>query len=574
MSALSKIANFARKIIGPAPVQAASVRPDIPSPPPISNPAVTNSTPTQIVRLGASRQMDVKARFDSQFTTPLNAGHFALMDAMSIDAAASWMVRRKLRMMCRYEYHNNPLLFGLIDTYADYIIGTGPRLHITTKDKKFNSAVEKIWLDWEEEVGFSEKLHGSCAATCYNGEGFILLRNNPGLDNPIKLDVFDIEADQVTSPLFGMYPAEYPDQYFDGVVLDPWGKPRIYHILRQHPGAFGAFVILSYVFDAWPACNVMHDYRRIRPGQQRGLPSILPALPNAANLRRLGLATVLSAENAAKWGISVETPAIATSPEPLMDSNGQIIRDQNGMPVYASDLMADTWEMEYSAFNRLPAGTQAKMLTPEQPGANYDTLVNIELGALGRALGMPLFIVSLDARQANMSSAYVAMQPYGKRIRSERKRYNRLLNTRVWPQFIREASLLGLLPSSSESIEEPTQISHSWTWDRVNDHADPSKVAGAAQTRLDSFITARRQEAADLALDIDEQDEMSAADFGVTVEEYREALFKSMLAKSGSVQSEEDDSEDNLEDDENSDDGDKSGNKKTSKKNAMNEESD
>ena len=36
-----------------------------------------------------------------QFTMPLNAGHFLLMDAMSVDSMASWMVRRKLRMMCR-----------------------------------------------------------------------------------------------------------------------------------------------------------------------------------------------------------------------------------------------------------------------------------------------------------------------------------------------------------------------------------------------------------------------------------------------------------------------------------------
>lgn len=560
-SLASKISGFARRFIGNSPVTASKSD--------ISTPATpTTAAPTTMVRLGSSRKMDVKARFDSQFTTPLNAGHFALMDAMSIDAAASWMVRRKLRMMCRYEYHNNSLLFGLIDTYADYVIGTGPRLHITTKDKALNKAVEKLWTDWEDEVGFAEKLHGSCAATCYNGEGFTLLRNNPGLDNPIKLDVFDIEADQVTSPMFGLYPAEYPDQYFDGVVLDPWGKPRIYHILRQHPGAFGAFVILNYIFDAWPSVNVMHDYRRIRPGQQRGLPSILPALPNAANLRRLGLATVLSAENAAKWGISVETPALASSPEPLTDSNGQIIRDQNGMPVYASDMMADTWEMEFCAFNRLPAGTKAEMLKAEQPGANYDTLVNIELGALGRALGMPLFIVSLDARQANMSSAYVAMQPYGKRIRGERKRYNRLLNTRIWPNFIREASLLGLIPQSSEVPDDPTQISHAWTWDRVNDHADPSKVAGSAQIRIDAGVTSRRQEAADLALDIDEQDEMSASDFGITVEEYREALFGAMLSrKGGSAKSEQEDEEDTSD----QTDGGKKG---SSKKTASDEEID
>ena len=472
------------------------------------------------------RPHDVQARLDSQFTTPLNAGHFALMDAMSVDAMASWMVRRKIRMMCRYEYHNNPLMMGVCDTYADYVIGTGPKLQILTKNRKFNDAVEAIYSEWAEEVALSDRLHGSCAATCYNGEGFSLLRNNPGLESPIKLDVFDIEADQVSSPLFGMYPAEYPDQYFDGVVLDPWGRPRIYHVLRQHPGAFGAFVILGYVFDPWPAANVIHDYRRIRPGQQRGLPNLLPCLPNLANLRRLGLATVLTAENSAKWGITVETPALA-EPVPI-----EGVTNPDGSPVYPTDLLDATWEMEYGAMNRLPAGTKAAMMHPEQPGSNYDTLVNIELGAIGRAVGMPMFIVSLDARQANMSSAYVAMQPFGKRIRSERKRYNRLMNTRIWPQFIRELAIMDIVKGFPD---DPATLAHAWTWDRVNDHADPGKVAAAAQTRIDSGVTSRRQEAADLSLDLDEQDEKAAADYGVSIEEYRDGLFQGMLTRRGNV---------------------------------------
>jgi capsid protein len=218
-----------------------------------------------------------------------------------------------------------------------------------------------------------------------------------------------------------------------------------------------------------------------------------------------------------------------------MDSNGNVIRDQNGIPVYPSSMVEDTWEMEYGAFNKLPAGTKASMLKSEQPGSNYETLINIELGSIGRPIGMPMFIVSLDARQANMSSAYVAMQPFGKRIRSERKRYTRLLNTRIWPQFICEAALAELLPGGVEIPDDPRQLPHLWTWDRVNDHADPAKVATAAQGRIDAGITSRRQEAADLALDLDEQDEMSAADFGISKEEYRDALFQAAMTKRGNV---------------------------------------
>ena len=77
-----------------------------------------------------ARFIEVRARFDAQFTTPESAAHFALMDAMSVDAAASWMVRRVLRMKCRYEYHNNGFMFGLADTLANYVVSTGPRLQM------------------------------------------------------------------------------------------------------------------------------------------------------------------------------------------------------------------------------------------------------------------------------------------------------------------------------------------------------------------------------------------------------------------------------------------------------------
>lgn len=487
----------------------------------LSSPALTVSASPRLRNpasnlVPARRNLDVRARFDSQFTTPLDSSHFALMDAMSVDAAASWMIRRTLRMKCRYEYHNNAFFSGVVDTYANYVIGTGPRLQVLTKDKALNRELEARFADWSAEVGLAARLRESCAATCYNGEGFLLLQTNPNLDSPVKLDLLPVEADQVSSPLFGMFPADYPDQFFDGVVLDPWRRPSIYHVLRQHPGSFGAFVILGYEFDAWPAANVVHDYRVIRPGQVRGIPRLLPALPNFANLRRLKVAVVLAAENAAKWSISVETNAPADA------------KDEYGNTVANGDEdLESSWEVEQAMANLMPAGYKASMLHPEQPSQGYEMLINNELSEIGRPLSLPMFVVSLDARQANMSSAYVAMQPMGKAVKVERENYNGLLDRQIFRQFLREAILIdGLF-----SRDLPARVPHTWTWPRINDHADPSKSASAAEIRTRSGVTSRRQEAGDLSLDLDEQDEMSAKDYGVTVEEYRRMLFDRQRAQ-------------------------------------------
>jgi hypothetical protein len=316
-----------------------------------------------------------------------------------------------------------------------------------------------------------------------------------------------------------MYPSEYPDQYFDGVVLDPWGRPQTYHILRQHPGAFGAFVIMGYEFDAWPAQMVLHTYKRIRPGQQRGIPRFLPALPNFANLRRYKLAVVAAAETAADNAVLFKTPAPASA----LDANGNPICESNAHAM-------ETVQIESRMGTFLPDGVEPFQMKAEQPSQQHETLINTELSEIGRCVNMPLFLVSLDARQANMASAYVVMQPAGKSIKKERKRYDRLLNLRILPQFFREARLLGLMPDGC-----PDNPNHAWRWDRINDHADPAKTANAAQTRIDSGATSRPQEAADMGLDWEEQDEMAARSYGVSVQEYRKALFARLQAGKGAV---------------------------------------
>jgi capsid protein len=481
--------------------------------------AITVARPVAVQTV-TTRRLDVRARFDAQFTTPESAGHFALMDALSVDAAASWMVRRVLRMKCRYEYHNNSVFMGLADTLGNYVISTGPKLQMLTGNKKTDKLVEGLFDEWSQEVDLAGALKNSCVAKCYNGEGFTLLRSNPNLDNPVKLDLVSIEADQVTSPLFGMYPSSYPDQYFDGVVLDPWGRPQTYHILRQHPGAFGAFVIFGYEFDPWPAQFVVHDFERIRPGQQRGIPEFLPALPNLANLRRYDLAVVAAAETAADYAVYFKTPGPATG---MVDEQGNPVAE----PV---DCTGEVVPIESRTATFLPSGVEPMDVKPNQPGQQHETLINLELSSIGRAVNMPLFLVSMDARQANMASAYVVMQPFGKSVQVKRQNYNRLLDLRILPQFLREARLLGLLPADC-----PDKPAHTWRWDRINDHADPAKTATAAQTRLGAGITSRAQEAADLGLDMDEQDMLAARSYGVSVKDYRKALFARLQAGKGAV---------------------------------------
>lgn len=467
------------------------------------------AAPHREVSNADNRRM-IRARFDSAQTTRENVRHWQMADATSADAGADPSVRRQLRMRCRYEFHNNSFFAGVADTLANYTIGTGARLQMTTTNKDLNAAIETQWEAWSREIGLADTLKVMRLARTYNGESFALLRTNPGLDHPVKLDVYQIEADQVGAPLLGLVPPTYPDQYFDGVVLDPWGRPKTYHVLRQHPGAFGAFVTLGYETDPYPARYVLHDFKRIRPGQQRGIPEFVPGLPLFAQLRRFGLAVLGAAETAAENATVLETPAPPGDDDAI-----------EGEPF-------DTVTLDRNMTTVLPNGYKLNGFKAEQPTTAYAEYVNAVLTELARCINVPLFFVTLDARLANMASAYVVTQPFARAVQVDRAAYEMKLD-RVLDAFLTEAIRIpGLLPR-----DLPDAFPHAWRWPRIGQHADPSKVATAHETQLSVGTSSIPLLCAEDGHDWEEVQASAAKSYGMSLVEYRAALREKAFAVRG-----------------------------------------
>ena len=468
-------------------------------------------------RLMAQRFPELQARFDNAYTTTENRELWATSDVMSVDAAANYGIRRILRMRGRQAYHNNGYVIGAANRLARFVIGTGPQLHMATDNPEANKRVEASFARWAKKAKLARKFRVSRAARFYNGEGFNLLRTNPAIRHPVKLDLFEIEADQVSSPLFGIFPAQYPDQLFDGVILDPWGNKETFHVLRQHPGAFGAFLVMGYEFDPWPARYVLHDYARLRPAQQRGIPEITPALDIFEEVRRYSKAVLAAAETAADHAGFIQTDA---PPEGAEDDDEEM---QTGFGT----------KMDYVGVKRrmmgvLPKGWKASQMKAEQPTAVYDDYVKSKLMEASQVLDMPLFILTGDARLANMSSAYVATQGFIKGVVAEREEYDDLLD-QLFEEWLLEARRVpGLIPR-----ELPDDPEHSWRWPRTATHADPGKMATAQNQRLKNGTRSPSIECADDGLDFEEVCARAAEDYGVTVEEYKAALFQSTFAERG-----------------------------------------
>jgi capsid protein len=239
----------------------------------------------------------VVAKFDSAKTTPENRKHWANADGLSPNAAINPEVRRILRNRARYEVANNSYAKGIVLTLANDTIGTGPRLQMLTDDADANARIEEAFDRWARAVDLPGKLRTMRMARAESGEAFALLVSNPAIASPVSLDLKLIEADQVATPLL----RRGRDDEVDGIVLDAWGNPSAYRVLKRHPGDGGVFrtpIDDLTAYDTFPASSVVHYFRPDRPGQLRGIPDITPALPLFAQLRRYTLATIAAAGGA------------------------------------------------------------------------------------------------------------------------------------------------------------------------------------------------------------------------------------------------------------------------------------
>lgn len=419
----------------------------------------------------------VRATYDAAQTAPGNRRHWAAADGLSAAAANSPEVRRVLRNRSRYEVANNSYAKGMVLTQANDTVGTGPRLQMLTADADGNARVEAAFAAWSKAVCLADKLRTMRQAKTTDGEAVGLLVTNPKLWTPVKLDVRLIETDQLATPDLFLPTATAAD----GVVFDRWGNPVEYHVLKDHPG--GPSWAGTQAYDRVPAASAVHWFRRDRPGQVRGVPEILPALPLFAQLRRYTLAVVAAAETAADFAAFLKTDAPADGTA------------ADGEPF-------EELEVTPGMMTTLPGGWDVSQLRPEQPTTTYDMFTRRVLCEIARCLNMPYNVAAGDSSSYNYASGRLDHQTYDASIRVERSTLEDAVLEPVFLAFCDEAALVpGLLP---DGLGPFALWPRQWMWPG-REHVDPVKEADAQAVRLASHTTTLADEYARRGLDWEAQ---------------------------------------------------------------------
>lgn len=398
------------------------------------------------------------AKYDAAQTTRENMRHWVMADALSADAAANSDVRKKLRERARYEVANNSYAKGIVLTLANDCVGTGPRLQVLTADNELNKKIESAFSIWTQMIGLAAKLRTMRMSKSTDGEIFGILTGNHNLYGPVKLDLYLVEADRVTTP----YMKLLNEDTVDGIELDGSGHPVRYNILRYHPGDLRAVI---NDFDVVDANAVIHWFRADRPSQHRGVSEITPALPLFAQLRRYTLAVLGAAETAADFAAVLFTDAPA---------NGEA----------ASVEPMDVVELEKRMATVLPDGWKLGQIKAEQPATAYGEFKREILNEIARCLNLPYNIAACNSSGYNYASGRLDHQTYYKSIRVEQADMATVVLDKILAAWVYEAML-----SSEFSILRTIQyLPHQWFFDGT-EHVDPAKEANAQKIRLDSNTT-------------------------------------------------------------------------------------
>lgn len=462
----------------------------------------THSVPKSESRVLDRRQ--IQARFDAAQTTDENSRHWSMVDGLSARSANSPIVRKRLRDRVRYEVSNNPMAEGMISSFANDVIATGPRLQLNTGNDDFDDFVREAWCRWAKATRFTSKLRINVRSKIQDGEAFNQLVTNDRLPTQVKLDVRPFEAEMCTTPTENL-----ADPFrIDGINYDRQGNPIEYRILKRHPGDMGP----NFWEGDWVnARYVSHWFKISRPGQVRGVPEIHSALALFATRRRFMLATLQAAETAASFGGVIETetpPGEADTTDPL-----------------------STVDLDRNTFMTLPSGNKLHQVTAEHPNSTFSEFNRDITRETGRPLGQPYNVTAGDSSDHNYASGRLDHQGYWNVIDISRSEcedvvispvfvawFSEFRLTEEWSVWMAEHGqdeLAGPIESIDDILDGEAV---GWEWDG-HPHVDPVKEANASETNIENGLTSTESEASASGRNARHEQEKEARFLGCTIEQ-------------------------------------------------------
>lgn len=304
------------------------------------------------------------------------------------DTSQIFTIRNRSRDLVR----NNPFAARAVEVIATNVVGTGvvPTFSGTTSANV--SKVSKAWKEWAQTTACDfEGMHNFYAlqelvmrSVAESGEVFIRRRISDAKDAvPFKLQVLESEFCDFQKDGISDQNGGYTIQ---GIEFDKDGKRVAYWLFERHPDDNIQFRATES--KRVPADEIEHVFKKVRPGQVRGIPKGVQAFLRLKDFDGYEDAQLVRQKMAACQVAAVYKTEIPESPTGLVkgeDSDDQYDR------------------MEPGQYQYLNPGEQIVFSNP--PGVeNYDEYSRKILQGVASAYGITYEALTNDYSNVNFSS--------------------------------------------------------------------------------------------------------------------------------------------------------------------------
>jgi lambda family phage portal protein len=393
--------------------------------------------------------------WESAQTDRLNEAHWQYVSDQPVNDDLSTDLHT-LQRRSVHEAINNPLIEAAIETHQTDIVGdNGPSLQMTTGNRTFDNAIEKLWSDWVEHCEYQHGLalvdliDGWVGQLWYHGE--FLTQDKLGR-SASDYKLLDVGADRLD--LFNPSAT-----IVMGVEIDIDGRPLAYHI--TNPSQLGSRSGSNRGTKRVPAQFINHGFRRRFAGQLRGIPFLASSLQTNADLRDYETQVMDAARAAADqaiWFVSdhPEAPYTPWTPE-------------------------SRWNMHRRQGRQAAPGWKPIQMQSHQPSAQYKDYRKEKERDVVIAAQMPLMILRKDSSEHNLSSARYDGVRYTRSITKIQSWFSRRALNRSLERLMMLARLDGTL-----RIDAPSDgIKLRWAWPKPPSN-DPVKDRMAERLGLEN----------------------------------------------------------------------------------------
>lgn len=344
-----------------------------------------------------------KRRYDAASRNPRLSSWLA----PATDANAAIQSPSLIRSRARDLVRNNPWASKGISVIVNNCVGYGIRAQLRDKSKARQKQAEMLWQRWAETTACdADGMHDiyglqalAMRSMAESGECLVRMRSRrpeDGLPIPLQLQV--IEPDLLVDDLSGIATIQLSgtdtgNQIQRGIEYDSLGRRVAYYLYKVHPGA-DLINLSPSQYSRVPAEEIIHLYRKDRPGQQRGVSWLASVI---VTLRELG---IFEDAYLKRQQISNLFAGFIYSDDPsaMSDELADEIPDLQPGTLY---LMKDGRRIEFS--NPPPAG--------EDPAFRDSCLRRVAAG-----LGITFEALTGNLSEVNFSSARMGAHEMGRNI--------------------------------------------------------------------------------------------------------------------------------------------------------------